>query len=198
MAIRLADTLLPMADFPAAYAEHLFFNDEESIQKKYDEGKLGGITFKDYAIDTEFKSGNLIAYNHIVYKALKDFTATNFDTDLTDGNIEKYIGLEDNSIPDWKEETDYFVGDIRMYDNKKYQAIKDHTSSQMFNDEAESWIQLIDSYSVVSETQYEYMKNNNLLDDRLYIKKEVTDEVITLSQEEYQAIWNDMVINPTE
>ena len=198
MAIRLADTLKPMADFPAAYAEHLFFNDEESIQKKYDEGKLGGITFKDYAINTEFKSGNLIAYNHIVYKALKDFTATNFDTDLTDGNIEKYIGLEDNSIPDWKEETDYFVGDIRMYDNKKYQAIKDHTSSQMFNDEAESWIQLIDSYSVVSETQYEYMKNNNLLDDRLYIKKEVTDEVITLSQEEYQAIWNDMVINPTE
>ena len=117
---------------------------------------------------------------------------------MTDGNIEKYIGLEDNSIPDWKEETEYFVGDIRMYDNKKYQAIKDHTSSQMFNDEAESWIQLIDSYSVVSETQYEYMKNNNLLDDRLYIKKEVTDEVITLSQEEYQAIWNDMVINPTE
>ena len=42
MAIKLADTLAPMADFPAAYAKDVAFNDNKSLQEKYDNGELGG------------------------------------------------------------------------------------------------------------------------------------------------------------
>lgn len=42
MAIKLADTLAPMADFPAVMAEHTAFEDGETLQEKYETGKLGG------------------------------------------------------------------------------------------------------------------------------------------------------------
>lgn len=42
MAIKLADTLTPMADFPAVMAEHTEFADGESLQEKLDNGSLGG------------------------------------------------------------------------------------------------------------------------------------------------------------
>ena len=40
--IKLADTLAPMADFPAVMAEHTAFEDGESLQEKYETGQLGG------------------------------------------------------------------------------------------------------------------------------------------------------------
>ena len=42
MAIKLADTLAPMADFPAVEAKDVAFNDNQSLQEKYDNGELGG------------------------------------------------------------------------------------------------------------------------------------------------------------
>ena len=33
--IKLADTLAPMADFPAAMAENIAFNDNKTLQEKY-------------------------------------------------------------------------------------------------------------------------------------------------------------------
>ena len=40
--IKLADTLAPMADFPAAMAKDIAFNDNKSLQEKLDNGELGG------------------------------------------------------------------------------------------------------------------------------------------------------------
>ena len=42
MAIKLADTLAPMADFPAVEAKDVAFNDNKSLQEKYDNRELGG------------------------------------------------------------------------------------------------------------------------------------------------------------
>ena len=42
MAIKLADTLAPMADFPAVEAKDVAFNDNKSLQEKLDNGELGG------------------------------------------------------------------------------------------------------------------------------------------------------------
>ena len=42
--IKLADTLAPMADFPAVEAKDVAFNDNKSLQEKYDNGELGGGT----------------------------------------------------------------------------------------------------------------------------------------------------------
>ena len=40
--IKLADTLAPLADFPAAYAKDIEFDDGKNLQEKYDNGELGG------------------------------------------------------------------------------------------------------------------------------------------------------------
>lgn len=42
MAIKLADTLVPMADFPAVDAKDVAFSDNKTLQEKYDNGELGG------------------------------------------------------------------------------------------------------------------------------------------------------------
>ena len=42
MAIKLADTLAPMADFPAVEAKDVAFSDNKTLQEKYDNGELGG------------------------------------------------------------------------------------------------------------------------------------------------------------
>ena len=42
MAIKLADPFAPMADFPAVEAKDVAFNDNKSLQEKYDNGELGG------------------------------------------------------------------------------------------------------------------------------------------------------------
>lgn len=42
--IKLADTLAPMADFPAVEAKDVAFNDNKSLQEKYDNGELGSGT----------------------------------------------------------------------------------------------------------------------------------------------------------
>lgn len=42
--IKLADTLAPMADFPAVEAKDVAFNDNKSLQEKLDNGELGGNT----------------------------------------------------------------------------------------------------------------------------------------------------------
>ena len=42
MAIKLADTLAPMADFPAAMAEHIAFADGKTLQEKVDNGDFAG------------------------------------------------------------------------------------------------------------------------------------------------------------
>ena len=40
--IKLADTLAPMADFPAAYAKDIEFDDGNNLQEKLNNGDLGG------------------------------------------------------------------------------------------------------------------------------------------------------------
>ena len=42
MSIKLADTLAPLADFPAAMAKDISFDDNTSLQDKYNSGDLGG------------------------------------------------------------------------------------------------------------------------------------------------------------
>ena len=42
MSIKLADTLAPLADFPAAYAKDIEFDDGENLQEKLNNGDLGG------------------------------------------------------------------------------------------------------------------------------------------------------------
>ena len=78
MAIKLADTLAPMADFPAAMAEHVEFVDGENLQQKLDDGSLGG----SGTIDSEL---NINSANAIQNKVVTEkFETTQKSFEMTD------------------------------------------------------------------------------------------------------------------
>ena len=68
MAIKLADTLAPMADFPAVEAKDVAFNDNKSLQEKYDNGELGGGT--SITVDTAMSSTST---NPVQNKVIKEY-----------------------------------------------------------------------------------------------------------------------------
>lgn len=86
MAIKLADTLAPMADFPAALAEHIQFSDTESLQEKYDNGDLGGGGTADVPIETIKVNG----IEQTPVDKVVDITVPTVTNDLTDVLKSKY------------------------------------------------------------------------------------------------------------
>lgn len=70
--IKLADTLAPMADFPAVEAKDVAFNDNKSLQEKYDNGELGGGS-TSVTVDTEMSdtSENTVQ-NKVIKKYVDD------------------------------------------------------------------------------------------------------------------------------
>lgn len=91
MAIKLADTLAPMADFPAVEAKDVAFSDTETLQEKYDNGELGGGT--NITIDSAMSD---ISTNPVQNKIIKEYV-DNKSTNVSeiDGNaiIKKSDGL---------------------------------------------------------------------------------------------------------
>ena len=61
-----------------------------------------GAKLNDYKTGSSYKTGDYIVNGGIIYKADKDFTASNIDKDITDGNLEEYIG--GNAAPSYTEE----------------------------------------------------------------------------------------------
>ena len=111
MAIKLADTLAPMADFPAALAEHVEFSDGKSLQEKYDLGELGGEG-----------GGGHIELTQAEYDALTDEEKLNgaiyFITDATGGGGDdsSHVELtqaEYDALSDEEKDSDtiYFITD---------------------------------------------------------------------------------------
>ena len=91
MAIKLADTLAPMADFPAVEAKDVAFSDAETLQEKYDNGELDGGT--NITVDSAMSD---ISTNPVQNKAIKEYV-DNKSTNVSeiDGNaiIKKSDGL---------------------------------------------------------------------------------------------------------
>lgn len=55
----------------------------------------GDVSFKEYAPNTEYKTGDLIVNNNIIYKVPADFTSTtDIATDISNGDLTTYIGTE--------------------------------------------------------------------------------------------------------
>lgn len=63
MAVKLPDTLVPMADFPSAYAKDVQFTDGENLQDKLDNGKLGSSS-SGTGLTTEQAQQLTTAYKH--------------------------------------------------------------------------------------------------------------------------------------
>lgn len=78
MAIKLADTLAPMSEFPAAMAEHIGFSDGATLQEKFDNKELGGgdssvtLTQQEYEALTEEQKLDGLYYTYDTKRIYKN------------------------------------------------------------------------------------------------------------------------------
>ena len=78
MAIKLADTLAPMSEFPAAMAKHIGFSDGATLQEKFDNKELGGgdssvtLTQQEYEALTEEQKLDGLYYTYDTKRIYKN------------------------------------------------------------------------------------------------------------------------------
>lgn len=92
MAIKLADTLAPMADFPAVEAKDVAFNDNKSLQEKYDNGELGG-GGSSITVDTSMSSTSTNPVQNKVIKEYVDSKSVDISADLDNAIQNKTDGI---------------------------------------------------------------------------------------------------------
>lgn len=92
MAIKLADTLAPMADFPAVEAKDVAFNDNKSLQEKYDNGELGGGGIS-ITVDSAMSDTSTNPVQNKVIKAYVDSKSVDISADLDNAIQNKTDGI---------------------------------------------------------------------------------------------------------
>ena len=92
MAIKLADTLAPMADFPAVEAKDVAFNDNKTLQEKYDNGELGG-SGTSITVDSAMSSTSTNPVQNKVIKAYVDSKSVDISADLDNAIQNKTDGI---------------------------------------------------------------------------------------------------------
>ena len=92
MAIKLADTLAPMADFPAVEAKDVAFNDNKSLQEKLDNGELGG-GGTSITVDSAMSDTSINPVQNKVIKAYVDSKSVDISTDLDNAIQNKTDGI---------------------------------------------------------------------------------------------------------
>lgn len=130
MAIKLADTLAPMADFPAAMAEHIEFDDGENLQQKLDDGTLGGgsINYYEASIKVMFNTlYNTISHSNYVgnYQKMKESYERGDKIKL----LVEYTILGINSDPDIVYNYDLDLAYINTDDNSFIFELTDRNNS---------------------------------------------------------------------
>lgn len=92
MAIKLADTLAPMADFPAVEAKDVAFNDNKSLQEKLDNGELGG-GGTSITVDSTMSDTSINPVQNKVIKAYVDSKSVDISADLDNAIQNKTDGI---------------------------------------------------------------------------------------------------------
>ena len=92
MAIKLADTLAPMADFPAVEAKDVAFNDNKTLQEKYDNGELGG-GGTSITVDSAMSDTSINPVQNKVIKAYVDSKSVDISADSDNAIQTKTDGI---------------------------------------------------------------------------------------------------------
>ena len=90
--IKLADTLAPMADFPAAYAKDIEFDDGKNLQEKLNNGELGG-GGTSITVDTAISSTSTNPVQNKVIKAYVDGKSVDISADSDNAIQTKTDGI---------------------------------------------------------------------------------------------------------
>ena len=120
-----------------------------------------------------YLTNEYVVYDYKLYQVNQDI---NGDTTFDESKYDLIIGGSNvKDIPLWKSGKDYLINDEVKYNNNIYQCIKAHTSF-VFEDETDNWIKIIDDYVVLTQKQQDYIIKNNLIEDKLYVVTDVSDE----------------------
>ena len=92
MSIKLADTLAPLADFPAAYAKDIEFDDGKNLQEKLNNGELGG-GGTSITVDTAMSSTSTNPVQNKVIKAYVDGKSVDISADSDNAIQTKTDGI---------------------------------------------------------------------------------------------------------
>lgn len=92
MSIKLADTLAPLADFPAAYAKDIEFDDGKNLQEKLNNGELGG-GGGSITVDTAMSSTSTNPVQNKVIKAYVDGKSVDISADSDNAIQTKTDGI---------------------------------------------------------------------------------------------------------
>ena len=90
--IKLADTLAPLADFPAAYAKDIEFDDGKNLQEKLNNGELGG-GGGSITVDTAMSSTSTNPVQNKVIKAYVDGKSVDISADSDNAIQTKTDGI---------------------------------------------------------------------------------------------------------
>ena len=112
--------------------------------------------FKDYSPNSEYKKDKYVFYDNVLYKINKDFISSDITTDVTNGNLVKYVGgssYDDTSIKTQISNILKAIGDI---DTLSVVGVKDIVSA--VNKLDLSFMQSIVYHTVVDSTTGEHKK----------------------------------------
>ena len=125
---------------------------------------------------TDYVTNKIVYKDFKAYKCLVDHTSTtNFEDDLLLDKWVCIIGTDSEELPVWEADKEYVIGDKVKESGIIYESIKDHTST-IFVDDKDNWIKIIDDYVVLTQEQQDYLIENNLIEDKLYVVTDVSDE----------------------
>lgn len=84
-----------LVDSKGQIVNHIVYLDLSTLGGSGTGTGTGDVSFKEYAPNTEYKTGDLIVNNNIIYKVPADFTSTtDIATDISNGDLTTYIGTE--------------------------------------------------------------------------------------------------------
>lgn len=157
---------------------------EESLQKDIDSGKLIPIgSDKDthsfeYTIGTDYKKGCLLVKDEKLYLVTNNFTATDFDTELTNKDIISVdTDLDTHSVA-YIQDAEYKKGNLIVFNDKLYIALNDFISdntaiSAQDSFEADLNSGKMSAVDIDTDTHtYEYAQNTKYAKGQLAVYKE--------------------------
>lgn len=157
---------------------------EESLQKDIDSGKLIPIgsdkdthTF-EYTIGTDYKKGYLLVKDEKLYLVTNNFTATDFDTELTNKDIVSVdTDLDTHSVA-YIQDAEYKKGNLIVLNDKLYIALNDFTSDNTATSvqdsfEADLNAGKMSAVDIDTDTHtYEYAQNTKYAKGQLAVYEE--------------------------
>lgn len=119
--------------------------------------------------ETSLPKHGFITYNEATNKRY-EFNIDNEILSVLGKWREVKFNTSKKEIPTWEANKDYKVDNQIKYNDEIYECIITHTSTTNFDDNTDKFVKIADGHRICTKTQFDYMKQNNLIkEDRMYV-----------------------------